>query len=98
MNDEKLIEAVAKIAELEYKDGKVLYYGDWIDPLKKSLRARALCHELLVIYGVTFDFYIDQGTKYFFGYIEDENDNVITIPDCDNLKKFIFLAIEASKE
>ena len=52
MSDIQLIKDISKIVELPYKEGKVKYSGDYIDPLLNSMRAKALCLEMLDIYGL----------------------------------------------
>lgn len=88
MND--LIKDIAKIAELPYKDGKVKYSGDWIDPLLDSMRAKALRNELMVIYKVGLRF---QSCGFIDAYVYGNYKITDTSPN-----KVIFLAIRESNK
>ena len=94
------LEIGARIAE-------IVDYKGWFKMSTRGIRGvfnplanDALAFQLLIEFGITFDFYTDDdGDKVFYGYIEDENDNLITIPDCKCLKRFICLSIiELHKE
>jgi len=94
MTDEQLIKDIAKIAELEYGNGRVLCHGDWVNPLLDSMRAKALCWELMVTYKVSLldEFYTGVSGVWVAEihpaeYTKDKNPN-----------KALFLAIVESNK
>ena len=99
MNDLEITKRIADIVGCEYEGNNlVLAYGNWIDPLLDTMRAKAWCFDLMVGYGVTFEscqFY--KGMFTAFTYSEH---GVKVLPKAheNSPNKAICLAIIAAHE
>lgn len=60
LTDLEIIKRIAEIVGCPYDDtGLIQAYGNWIDPLLDTMRAKAFCFDLMIKYKVDVSHYID---------------------------------------
>ena len=55
LTDLEICKRIAEIVGCPYDDGLIQAYGNWINPLLDTMRAKAFCFDLMVAYAGTYE-------------------------------------------